>query len=113
MLKNPSFEFERDVLKAIMAQEAGCTVNKLVFVSKPVASKRHQQARSGANACLAERDYGKHVMDPFLHRDSRVSEPRRRTPDAAGRQRESRSPGSAMTFSISAASMGRILDRTS
>jgi len=26
-------------------EHAGVTVNKLVFVSKPVASKRHQQAR--------------------------------------------------------------------
>ena len=45
-LRNPNSEFERDILKAIMAKEQGADVRNLVFLSKPGARKRHQQPSS-------------------------------------------------------------------
>lgn len=39
-LRNPTSEFERDILKAIMAQDNGHPVRRLVFISKPGAAKR-------------------------------------------------------------------------
>src|SRR5437773_1483589 len=42
-LRNPSSEFERDILKAIMAQEAGHPVSRLLFLSKPGAVARCAQ----------------------------------------------------------------------
>ena len=39
-LRNPNSEFERDILKAIMAQDEGHPVRHLVLISKPGASKR-------------------------------------------------------------------------
>jgi hypothetical protein len=42
-LRNPSSEFERDILKAIMAQEAGNSVRRLLFLSKPGAVARCSQ----------------------------------------------------------------------
>jgi len=42
-LRNPSSEFERDILKAIMAQEAGNHVSRLLFLSKPGAVARCSQ----------------------------------------------------------------------
>ena len=40
LLKNSPSEFEKDILKAIMAQENGQTVRQLVFIAKPGAVKR-------------------------------------------------------------------------
>jgi hypothetical protein len=40
LLKNSPSEFEKDVLKAITAQEKGQVVTQLVFISKPGAIKR-------------------------------------------------------------------------
>lgn len=45
-LRNPNSEFERDILKAIMAKEQGEPVLNLIFLSKPGAIKRHQQPSS-------------------------------------------------------------------
>jgi hypothetical protein len=39
-LSKPNTEFEKDVLKAIMAKEAGNTVSRLFFISKPGARKK-------------------------------------------------------------------------
>jgi hypothetical protein len=39
-LRNPLSEFERDVLKAVTARDAGLPVSKLVLLSKPGALKR-------------------------------------------------------------------------
>ncbi len=38
-LRNPNTEFEKDILKALMAQEENYPVKKLVFISKPGAVK--------------------------------------------------------------------------
>jgi len=45
-LRNPNSEFERDILKAIMAKDQGELVKNFVFLSKPGAIKRHQQPSS-------------------------------------------------------------------
>jgi hypothetical protein len=50
-LKNPNSEFERDILKAIMAQEQGYPVEQLVFVSKPGGTRRAH--RAGAQAIIS------------------------------------------------------------
>jgi hypothetical protein len=42
-LRNPSSEFERDILKAIIAQDANHPVRRLVFLSKPGAKARVSQ----------------------------------------------------------------------
>jgi hypothetical protein len=42
-LRNPSSEYERDILKVIMAQEAGYDIRRLVFLSKPGAIARCSQ----------------------------------------------------------------------
>jgi hypothetical protein len=47
-LPNPQTEFEKDVLKAIMAQETGNPVRRLVFISRPGAAKKcAQPGRAG------------------------------------------------------------------
>ena len=60
-LRNSNTEFERDILKALMAQEAGYPMAQLVFLSKPGAVKRHAQPSSRAIVAWAERNHGIHV----------------------------------------------------
>src|SRR5437867_5518197 len=54
-LRNPTSEYERDILKAIMAQDSGYAVSHLVFISKPGAKKRLAQPGAVAIAGWAER----------------------------------------------------------
>jgi|SRR5688572_16226283 len=42
-LPNPACEFEKDILKAIMAQDRGTRVNRLVFISRAGAVKKCNQ----------------------------------------------------------------------
>ena len=42
-LKNPNTEYEKDILKAVMAKSLGENVTKLLFVSKPGGSKKCNQ----------------------------------------------------------------------
>jgi hypothetical protein len=42
-LPNPASEFEKDVLKAIMAKESGHVVERLLFISRPGASRKCSQ----------------------------------------------------------------------
>jgi hypothetical protein len=42
-LKNPNTEYEKDILKAIMAKELGNRVDKLVFITKPGGIKKCNQ----------------------------------------------------------------------
>jgi len=45
-LRNPNTEFEKDILKVVMAQDNGHTVSRLVFISKPGGiSKCNQPGR--------------------------------------------------------------------
>ena len=50
-LKHPKSEFERDILKAVMAKEQEYPVERLVFVSKPGGTRRVSQA--GAKAIIS------------------------------------------------------------
>ena len=56
-LRNPQSEFERDILKAVMAKEEGRNVRRLVFLSKPGAAKRHRQPSSQAIMSWLERNH--------------------------------------------------------
>jgi hypothetical protein len=60
-LRNPTSEYERDILKALMAKETGHPVSRLVFVSKPGALKRLKQPGAAAIAARAERLHGVRV----------------------------------------------------
>ncbi|MEI4549925.1 hypothetical protein [Pseudoalteromonas spongiae] len=42
-LKNPNTEYEKDILKAIMAKDLGHKVEKLIFITKPGGSKKCNQ----------------------------------------------------------------------
>jgi hypothetical protein len=42
-LPNPASEFEKDILKAIMAQDDGYAVTRLFFISRPGAIKKCKQ----------------------------------------------------------------------
>ena len=57
-LRNPSSEFERDILKAIMAKEIGHKVELLLFLSKPGAVARCAQPGLRAFADWARRVHG-------------------------------------------------------
>jgi hypothetical protein len=63
-LRNPASEFERDLLKALMAKESGHEVRRLVFLSKPGALKRHKQPSTGAIVAWTRR---KHGLDVEFH----------------------------------------------
>ena len=45
-LRNPSSEFHKDILKALLAKDNGWEVNRLVFVAKPDAEKNHDRPLS-------------------------------------------------------------------
>jgi hypothetical protein len=56
-LRNPGSEFERDILKAIMAHEQCNSVKRLLFITKPGADKRHSQPSSRAILEWAKRRF--------------------------------------------------------
>jgi hypothetical protein len=58
-LRNPLSEYERDVLKTLMAKELGTQVSKLLFITKPGGIKRTNQP--GARA-IADWAYKKHSL---------------------------------------------------
>ncbi|HSS21239.1 MAG TPA: hypothetical protein VLL54_14290 [Pyrinomonadaceae bacterium] len=57
-LRNPQSEYERDILKAIIAKETGKPVSCLIFISKPGAARRINQPGARAIAGWAERNHG-------------------------------------------------------
>jgi hypothetical protein len=57
-LRNSMSEFEKDILKAVMAQEEGHSVERLVFISKPGASSRHASPGSRAIITWAAKKHG-------------------------------------------------------
>jgi hypothetical protein len=79
-LRNPSSEFERDILKAIMGQEAGNPVTRLLFLSKPGALNRCSQpglraftdwARRAHNITVEVREFtpvSEAVLEPVAER---------------------------------------------
>lgn len=56
-LRNPLSEFERDILKAILAKEQHRNVRRLIFLSKPGAVKRRTQPSSQAIVSWAKRNH--------------------------------------------------------
>ena len=42
-LRNPNTEFEKDILKAVIAKSLGHRVEKLLFISKPGGSRKCRQ----------------------------------------------------------------------
>ena len=73
-LRNSNSEFHKDILKAILSQRADNTINKLIFVSKPGAKKRHEEPASQSIISLVEKDFGIMVIIRELvdnHTDAR------------------------------------------
>ncbi len=60
-LRNANSEFERDILKALMAQEAAHRVERLVFISRPGALKQHSSPSSQAIFAWAQRSHQLHI----------------------------------------------------
>lgn len=81
-LRNPSSEYERDILKAIMAQELGHNVRTLLYLSKPGASARCSQPAHRAFADWAQRQHkidvevreftqsAEQVLEPAVEQDA-------------------------------------------
>lgn len=57
-LKNPSTEFEKDVLKAVMAKELGAPVEHLVFIAKPGGARKCEQPGRSAIRGWVKRQHG-------------------------------------------------------
>ena len=57
-LRNPSSEFERDILKAIMAQEAQNRVTRLLFLTKPGGRARANSPGARAIIAWAQQTHG-------------------------------------------------------
>jgi len=72
-LPNPGTEFEKDVLKALMAQDLGHTVRRLVFISRPGAVKKCSQPGRSAVIRWAREKHGLMIKVEEL-----AGEPRRR-----------------------------------
>ena len=63
-LRNPGSEFERDILKALMAQGCRHPVKRLVFVAKPGALRRHSQPSTKAIVAWAK---ARHDLSVEIH----------------------------------------------
>lgn len=72
-LRNPTSEYERDILKAVMAKDAGNPVSRLLFISKPGAFKRLAQPGAAAIAAWADRSNGIKIEVRELARITDVS----------------------------------------
>lgn len=73
-LPKPNTEFERDILKAIMAKEAGYAVEWLVFVSKPGARKKCSQPGRAAITEWLRRNHGIATEVRDLRKDATCQE---------------------------------------
>ncbi len=63
-LRNPNTEFERDILKALMAKEEGHPVRRLVLIAKPGGERKLRQASSQAMISWAK---DKHELEIEAH----------------------------------------------
>jgi len=61
-LRNPGSEFERDILKALMAAEAGNAVDTLLLISKPGGRKRTDQPGARAIIDWVQAQHGLRVI---------------------------------------------------
>lgn len=77
-LPNPNTEFEKDVLKALMAKEGGHEIERLVFISRAGAERKcDQPGRAAVRAWVEE----KHGLLIEVH--DLPGEPRKRSRKAA------------------------------
>jgi len=72
-LGNPKSEFERDVLKTLLAKEKDGNVKHLIFVSKPGGRKRYEQPSSQAIMSWAKRNHGIEISIEELSNNRRHS----------------------------------------
>lgn len=78
-LPNPASEFEKDILKTIMAQECGHDIRRLFFISRPGAVKKCAQPGRSAFTSWA---IAKHRLKIEVHEldgEPRLRQRRRRT----------------------------------
>lgn len=61
-LGNPNCEFERDILKVLMAQEAGVPVGRLILLAKPGGVRRARQPSSQAMIAWAARNHNLEII---------------------------------------------------
>lgn len=71
-LPNPGSEFEKDILKALMAKELGHKVDRLVFISRPGAAKKCQQPGRAAMIDWAREKHGLWIEVRDLDGEARV-----------------------------------------
>lgn len=57
-IRNSNSEYYKDIFKALLSKKAGNPVEKLIFISKPGALKRHKEPASQAIVALARDDFG-------------------------------------------------------
>ena len=78
-LPNPATEFEKDVLKAIMAQETGQAVIRLVFISRAGAVKKCSQPGRSAVKAWAKSKHGLSIEVHDLPGEPRMRKRRRKS----------------------------------
>lgn len=81
-LPNPATEFEKDVLKAIMAQETGQPVERLMLISRPGVIKKCAQPGRSAVIAWAKAKHSLSIEVYDLHGEPRKRR-RRGKPNAA------------------------------
>ena len=82
-LPNPASEFEKDVLKAVMAQECGSKVSRLFFISRPGGEKKCAQPCRTAVRDWAQARHG--LLIEVHDLDGEVRKRRRRARSTIGR----------------------------
>jgi len=87
-LPNPGSEFEKDIVKALMAKELGHDVQKLMFISRPGATKKCGQPGRRAMIDWARERHGIEIEVHELNGEPRPPRVRRR----AARRVESEDP---------------------
>jgi len=68
-LRNPQSEYEKDLFKCVLAQEAGLRISDLVLITKPGGSQRLRAPGPAAIAELANRRFGIRISVVELGRD--------------------------------------------
>jgi hypothetical protein len=71
-IPNPASEFEKDILKAIMAQDCGHEVHRLYFISRPGAVRKCSQPGRSAVKRWAHEKHSLSVEVHELHGDARA-----------------------------------------
>ena len=62
MLGAPNSEYEKDVFKCLLAQDAGCRIRKLVLIAKPGATKAHSSPGRTAIAQFVAKRFGLEIL---------------------------------------------------